>query len=73
MNKASIETLHSIHEVLARDHLRVLQSGEATAADRAAAAKFLKDNGVEQAALPGTPLRNLADSLPFAGSDTYTQ
>lgn len=63
--KASIDELHDLHGLLAREFNKRVREGTATAADLAQARQFLKDNNVEQAALPGTPLRSLADSLPF--------
>lgn len=33
------------------------------------ARQFLKDNGIEALAVPGSPLKSLVDSLPFAGRD----
>lgn len=72
-NKASHEELDSLHGLVARELMKKIRSGEATSADFSVATKFLKDNGVEQAALPGTPIANLAASLPFAGSESYPQ
>lgn len=62
--KASEDTLNELHEAVAQKLLDRIKSGEATAADFQAAAKFLKDNGVEGAAAPGTPLGDLSESLP---------
>lgn len=63
--KASLDALHELHALIARELVKKIKTGEATAADFNVARAFLKDNNVEQAALPGTPIRSLADSLPF--------
>jgi len=67
--RASAEVLDTLHRLTAKALIAKLESGEATAADISAASKFLKDNGVEAVPTPGSPLRKLAESLPFAGSD----
>jgi hypothetical protein len=65
-SKATLDELNDLHGLLARELAKKIRSGDFTAADMNVARAFLKDNNVEQAALPGTPLRSLADSLPFA-------
>ena len=65
MSKATNDELDLLHGLVARELARKIKSGDFTAADLNVARQFLKDNGVEQAALPGTPVRSLADSLPF--------
>lgn len=72
-DKATIEALNALHGAVAKTLTDRIKDGTATAADIGAAIKFLKDNGVEQVANPGTPVANLAASLPFAGSDAYQQ
>lgn len=61
---ASKETMASLHEALAQDLLSRVQSGEASAQELSAAIKFLKDNNIEAVAVSGSPLANLASSLP---------
>ena len=73
MSKASNSELDSLHGLVARELMKKIRSGEATSSDFSVAVKFLKDNGVEQVALPGTPVADLAASLPFAGSESYPQ
>lgn len=73
MSKASNAELDSLHGLIARELMKKIRSGEATSSDFSVAVKFLKDNGVEQVALPGTPVADLAASLPFAGSESYPQ
>lgn len=71
--KASVELLDDLHGALASTLLKRIKEGTATAADLNVARAMLKDNNVEQAAVPGSPIRSLADSLPFAGPDSYPQ
>jgi len=59
------EALKSIHNALCNDLLHKIESGEASSADLSVARQFLKDNGIDCALGEGTPLHNLAISLPF--------
>ena len=59
------DVLKSIHKSLCDDLLHKIQSGEASSSDLSVARQFLKDNGIDCAAGAGTPLLNLAMSLPF--------
>ncbi|QDP57779.1 MAG: hypothetical protein Unbinned7358contig1001_5 [Prokaryotic dsDNA virus sp.] len=59
------DLLTNIHKSLAEELLARIQSGEATAAELAAAIKFLKDNGIDASAQKSEPLINLARVLPF--------
>lgn len=70
MSKASIPELNSLHAELAKALLKKLQDGAATAADLNVIRAFLKDNGVEAVAVPGSPIRALTDSLPYSGEDS---
>jgi predicted nucleic acid-binding protein len=66
MSRALPELLDSLHSEVAKALLKKVQSGEATAADLNAAAKFLKDNGIEAVPVAGSPLAALAAaSVPF--------
>lgn len=47
--KASTDLLEQLHAALAADFIRRIQSGEASAAELSAAAKFLKDNNIQAA------------------------
>jgi hypothetical protein len=62
--RASDEVLSSLHNVLAQDLLRRIQSGEATPAELNAAIKFLQNNGIEAVNQEDSPLAALAASLP---------
>lgn len=45
-NKANEDQLNTLHQMIAKDLIRRIQSGEATIQDLNAAIKFLKDNDV---------------------------
>lgn len=53
--KASSEAMEALHDALASALAARIAAGEATAADLAVAAKFLKDNGVSRLIDPETP------------------
>lgn len=67
------KTLSNLHEVLAKELLSRIQTGEATAAELTAAAKFLKDNGIDASVQHSQPLQDLAKSLPFQDPDEVIQ
>jgi len=56
--------LGSLHEAVADDLLRKVQSGEATAQELNAAIKFLKDNEIGVVRNEGDKLSQIAKSLP---------
>jgi hypothetical protein len=63
MDRGSLDLLH---EVVAKELLARVQSGEATSAELSVAVKFLKDNNaVLDVITPESPLGNLLESLPF--------
>lgn len=57
--------LESLHETLAKELLDRIKTGEASAAELTAAARFLKDNGIDASFKQSEPLKDLARSLPF--------
>jgi len=61
---ASQEILALLHDEVAKDLIRKVTSGEASASELSVAVKFLKDNGIEALAVADSPLANLAASLP---------
>lgn len=67
---APIDLLHNLHDKVIRKLIKRIESDDCTAADITAALKALKDNNVEQANVPGTPIHDLSTSLPFAGGDS---
>jgi hypothetical protein len=62
--RATEEILGSLHDAVATDLLRRVQSGEATPAELNAAIKFLQNNGIEAIATDDNPLGKLVASLP---------
>lgn len=61
---ASKEILAMLHDEVAKELVRKVTSGEASASELSVAVKFLKDNGIEAMAVADSPLANLAASLP---------
>ena len=60
----SKEKLEQLHEVLTQELLTRIQAGEAAPALLNVARQFLRDNGIESLALPGSPLCDLLSQLP---------
>ena len=60
----SKEKLEQLHEVLTQELLTRIQQGEAAPALLNVARQFLRDNGIESLALPGSPLNDLLSQLP---------
>ena len=60
----SKEKLEQLHEVLTQELLIRIQAGEAAPALLNVARQFLRDNGIESLALPGSPLNDLLSQLP---------
>lgn len=58
------ELLGMLHEAVASDLLRRVQSGEASASEMSVVVKFLKDNGIEALPTPDNSLGNLAKEMP---------
>lgn len=63
------EILQLLHTGLAEKLLERIQSGEVSASDLNVARQFLKDNGIDSAPKEGSPLENLARTLPFTESE----
>ncbi|AGC35561.1 hypothetical protein RHEph01_gp051 [Rhizobium phage RHEph01] len=63
------EILSLLHAEMAQKLLDKVRSGEVTAAELNVARQFLKDNNIDSVPKEGSPLRNLADDLPFTGDD----
>lgn len=58
------EILEQLHEGLARDLLKRVKSGEATASDLNVVRQFLKDNGIDNVPKKGSPFGELVNSIP---------
>jgi hypothetical protein len=63
------ELLDDLHRETILQLLQRVRSGEATAADLNVARAMLKDNHVNALPVPGSPLGNLANELPFTGDE----
>ena len=61
--------LIALHAAVARGLLAKIEAGEATPGDYAAAAKFLKDNGVDRLMVDAAPVLDLAAHLPHRDPD----
>jgi hypothetical protein len=66
---ATEETLSELHDTLAKELLKKIKSGEATASELSVAVKFLKDNGIEAEFIQDSPIANLLSSLPTFEDD----
>lgn len=79
---ASKKVIEDLHEALANAFTKIVKEGvqvtdkegnlvtlTTPASYLNVARQFVKDNDVQAAPLPGTPLGNLVNSLPFAGED----
>lgn len=70
---ASKELLAQLHDMVGKELLKRIQSGEATASEFAQAIKFLKDNGIEAIPAGNSALAGLASAvttnLPFTTQD----
>lgn len=59
------KTLENLHIETAQLLLDRIRAGEATAADLSVARQFLKDNGVDSTLYHESPVKSLAEVLPF--------
>ncbi len=59
------ENLEGLHAVVAKELLKRVKSGEASAAELSAAIKFLKDNGIDCYGKANETVSSLADTLDF--------
>lgn len=66
---AKEELLGALHEAVASDLLRRVQSGEATASEMSVVVKFLKDNGIEAIATESNSLGKLVNEMPDFGEE----
>lgn len=64
-----------LHALLAKELVRRIKDGEATATDLNVARQFLKDNGIDSTVGETTnnPLANLIENLPFDETDEAVQ
>ena len=67
--RASDDVLGALHELVAQELTRRIQSGEASPADINAAIKFLQNNGIEAIVTEDNPLGKLMSALPTLDDD----
>lgn len=67
--RADENVLGTLHEAVAQDLLRRVQSGEASPAELNAAIKFLQNNHIEAIATEDNTLGKLQQSLPSFDDD----
>ena len=64
MNKAAEEQFNELHNLVTKDFLKRVKSGEATTQDLKAACDWLKANDITGVAYDGNPLDKLANVMP---------
>lgn len=62
--KASEDAFNELHNLVTKELLNRIKSGEATTADIKAAIEWLHKNDISGVAMSGTPLDKLANILP---------
>ena len=62
--KATEDNFNELHDLLTKEYLRRIKSGEATTQDLKAMADWLKANDINGIAVEGSPLDQLASILP---------
>ena len=64
MKKATEEQFSELHQLVTKEFLSRVKSGEATTQDLKAACDWLKSNDITGVAYDGSPLSKLANVLP---------
>jgi len=64
MKKATEEQFNELHQLVTKEFLERVKSGEATTQDLKAACDWLKSNDINGVAYDGNPLSKLAKVLP---------
>ena len=64
MKKATEEQFSALHQLVTKEFLSRVKSGEATTQDLKAACDWLKSNDITGVAYDGSPLSKLANVLP---------
>ena len=64
MNKATEEQFSELHQLVAKEFLSRVKSGQATTQDLKAACDWLKSNDITGVAYDGNPLEKLARVMP---------
>ena len=63
-NKASEDQFNELHQLVTKEFLARVKSGEASTADLKAACDWLKTNDISGVAIEGSPLDKLAKLMP---------
>ncbi len=63
-NKASEDQSNELHQLVTKEFLARVKSGEASTADLKAACDWLKTNDISGVAIEGSPLDKLAKLMP---------
>ncbi len=69
MSKANIETLNTIHDLLATHYIAKLQSGELSPAELTAVNNFLKQNDITADVVESKPMMNLVEEMKDKGAE----
>ena len=64
MKKATEEQFNELHQLVTKEFLSRVKSGDATTQDLKAACDWLKSNDISGVAYDGNPLQKLANVLP---------
>ena len=64
MNKANEEQFNELHNLVTKEFLKRVKSGEATTQDLKAACEWLKVNDISGVAYEGNPLDKLSRIMP---------
>ena len=67
--KATEENFNELHNLVTKEFLKRVKSGEASAHELKAACDWLKTNDVTGADYEGSPLQKLANVMPTVSSD----
>ena len=62
--KATEDQFHELHNLVTKEFLARIKSGEATTQDLKAACDWLKTNDISGVAMEGSPLSKLASIIP---------
>ena len=69
MKKATEEQFNELHQLVTKEFLDRVKSGQATTQDLKAACDWLKTNDISGVAFEGNPLAKLAQVLPEVDPD----
>lgn len=69
---SDLDLAKELHTLMLKDLIKKIKGGTATASDLGVARALCKDSNVQALAAQGSPMGDLAASLPFAGEpDSY--